>query len=257
MRGPTPHYTVIPRWGLADRVDLAPTAAEPVKPGPSAALVRTTLWVGLLVFAVAALVHVIRYALLVVNRTTLLNTIVAFSANALGVLASVAAIGAAIACVVVLAQWLIARRAAAFAHRGLTDPRSTRALWAGCLLPLVNVLWAPIYVIELATVEEHYARLRRPITVWWITWALGSAVSIYAIATRWASDAQGIANNTVMMVLGYLFATATVAAVAKVFEGFDRKPIERPAHRWVPVRSDEPEHVTPAAVEIQGEEPAA
>jgi len=258
-RGPTPHYTVIPRWGLADRVDLVPTQiAAPPTAGPSAKRVRATLFVGLLVLALAALVYVARYVLLVINRNTLLNSMVAFAGNALGIAASVVAIGAAVACAVTLVQWLIARRSAAFTHRGLPDPRSARALWLGCLLPLVNLLWAPVFVIELATIEEHYARLRRPIVVWWIAWVCSNVLSIYAIATRWASDAQGVANNTVMMVLAYVFAAAAVAAVARVFEGFERKPVQRPAHRWVAVPQDRP----PAgavgdSVELEGQEPAA
>src|SRR5260221_523702 len=36
--GPTPRYAVIPRWGLADRIDAAPAPTEaPVQAGPSAA----------------------------------------------------------------------------------------------------------------------------------------------------------------------------------------------------------------------------
>ena len=93
---------------------------------------------------------------------------------------------------------------------------------------------------------------------WWIAWVLSYAVSIFAIATSWARDAQGIANNTVLMVLAYLFAAATLAAVARVFEGFDRKPVERPAHRWVVVGEDRPgASVSTPPVELEGQEPAA
>ena len=135
-------------------------------------------------------------------------------------LASVAALAAVITSGVMLIRWLIARRAAVFAHYGLPEHRSVAALWAGCVVPLANLLWAPVYVIELATIEEHYARLRRPIVQWWIAWVFSYAVSILAIITSFATDPQGIANNTVLMVFAYLFAAATLAAVARVFEGF-------------------------------------
>src|SRR6201987_3087294 len=182
--GPTPRYAVIPRWGLADRVEAAPTAAEkPTQTGPSAPIVRITLFLSVLVLSVAALVYVVRYVLLVINRNTLLTSIVAIAADWLGILASVAAIAAVIACGATLIRWLIARRAAAFAHLGLPEPRSVRALWAGCAVPLANLLWAPVYVIELATVEEHYARLRRPIVQWWIAGGFSYLVSIFAIDT--------------------------------------------------------------------------
>jgi hypothetical protein len=200
----------------------------------------------------------VRYVLLVINRNTLLNSWVAISADWLCVLASVAAGAAVIASGVLLIRWMIARRAAVFAHYGLPEQRSVRALWAGCVLPLANLLWAPVYVIELALLEDHYARLRRPILQWWIAWVCSYAVSIFAIATSFVTDAQGIANNTVLMVFAYLFAAATVAAMARVFEGFQRKPVARPAHRWVAVADDQPAApVSADPVELEGQEPAA
>lgn len=263
LRGPTPRYAVIPRWGLADRVvQAAPSAAKtPPKAGPSAAAVRAVLFTTVVVLTVAALVYAVRYALLIINRSTLLNSLVAGASLWLGVLASLAALVALTVCFVALIQWLIARRAAAFKHHGLPEHRSALHLWAGCLLPLANLVWAPVFVIELALVEDQYQRLQRPIAVWWIAWVLSNAVSIFAIATSFSSDAQGIANNTVMTVVAYASAAATVSAAARVFEGFERKPIERPAHRWLVIRPDSPNRpATPAsagAVELEGQEPAA
>ena len=219
---------------------------------------RLTLFLSLLVLCGATLVYVVRYVLLVINRNTLLNSVLSFAANWLGVLASVAAIVAAGASWVMLTRWLIARRARAFSHYGLQDQRSVRALWAGCLVPLVNLLWAPVYVTELATIEEHHARLQRPIVQWWIAWVFSYAVSIFAIATSWATDARGIANNTVLMVVAYLLGAATLAAIARVFEGFERKPVERPAHRWVVAGDDRPgASLSALPVELEGQEPAA
>jgi len=223
--------------------------------------VRTALFLSVLVLSMAALVYVARYVLLVINRNTLLNSIVAIAADWIGMLASVAAVAAMITSGVLLIRWLIARRAAVFAHHGLPESRSVRALWAGCVVPLANLLWAPVYVIELATVEEHYARLRRPILEWWIAWVLSYLVCGFAIFTSFATDAQGIANNTVLMIFAYLLAAVTVAAVARVFEGFERKPVERPAHRWVVVDREPPTRGAGRArggpVELAGQEPAA
>ena len=252
----------MPRWGLTDHVAQPPALAEtPAPSAPPAAILRTALFVSVLVLSMAALVYVVRYVLLVINRNTLLNSVVAIAADWLGVLASVAAILAVIGAGVLLIRWLIARRAAVFSHHGLPEPRSVRALWAGCVVPLANLLWAPVYVIELATLEERYARLRRPIVEWWIAWVFSYTVSIFAMATSFATDAQGIANNTAMMVLAYLLAAVTVAAAGRVFEGFEGKPVERPAHRWIVVGSDQPDRPeVPASagpVESEGQEPAA
>ena len=60
------------------------------------------------------------------------------------------------------------------------------------------------------------------------------------------------------MVVGYLFAAATLAAATRIFEGFQRKPVARPAHRWVMVPDDgaaAPASTDP--VEFDGQEPAA
>ncbi|OBF49333.1 hypothetical protein A5787_09335 [Mycobacterium sp. 852002-50816_SCH5313054-b] len=247
---------------MADHIDQAPAEAEkPSRTGPSAAAVRTTLFLSVLVLGLAALVYVARYVLLVINRNTLLNSVVAIVADWIGVLASVGAVAAMLASGVMLIRWLIARRAAVFAHHGLPESRSVRALWAGCVLPLANLLWAPVYVIELATVEEHYARLRRPILEWWVAWVFSYLVSIFAIFTSFATDAQGIANNTVLMVVAYLLAAVTVAGAARVFEGFERKPVQRPAHRWVMVErggtDDRAAGPAETPVELEGQEPAA
>jgi hypothetical protein len=157
-----------------------------------------------------------------------------------------------------LVRWLIARRSAAFAHYALPEHRSVRALWAGCLVPLAHLLWAPVYVIELAMLENHYPRLQRPVMLWWIAWLFSYVVSIFAVVSSFTTDSQGIANNTVMMVFAYLFAAVGVAAVARVFEGFERKPVHRPAHRWVVMSPDGPTASGSAApVELDGQEPAA
>lgn len=258
--GPTPRYAVIPRWGLADRVPQpAPAPAEePVKPGPRPEFVRLVLFATQLVLAGTALMYAVRYGLLIYNRSTLMNSVLAFAADWLGVAASVAAMAVLLGCFVVLVKWLIARRAAAFQYHGLPEHRESRRLWFGCLLPFANLVMAPVYMIELALIEDHYEKVRKAVLVWWFAWTVSYVVSIFAIATSLSSDAQGIANNTVLTTLGYLLAAVTVAAVARVFEGFERKPVERPAHRWLAVDQDDSRRpVSAVPVELEGQEPAA
>jgi hypothetical protein len=225
-------------------------------------MVRVLLFATQLVLGGAALIYAARYALLIINRSTLLNSLVAATADWVGIAASLAAIAMMLACFVVLIMWLIARRAAAFTYHGLPEHRTTRRLWAGCLLPFANLVMAPVYVIELALVEDHYERVRKPLMIWWFAWVVSYAVSLFAIATSLSSDAQGIANNTVMVVLGYVLAAVTVATVGRVFEGFERKPVERPAHRYLVVQPDQPARTpappdSSAPVELEGQEPAA
>ncbi|MBV9322030.1 MAG: DUF4328 domain-containing protein [Mycobacterium sp.] len=295
--GPTPRYTAMPRWSLGDRVDaVAGTqTSSTAQEVPAAAPVRMTLAATIVALAIAALVHVVRYLLLIINRNTLLNPVVAAAALWLGVLASLAAIAAAVTCAIVLTRWLIGRRAAAFRHGGRAEPRPGWALWSGCLvppwvavvvalllairlamlksppgwtlmafglavclLPLVALVWALVYALELGKIEGQHDRMRKPIWTWWLLWLTSSVAAVFATATSSARDAQGIANNTAATTVAYLLALITVGAAARVFEGFERRPIERPIHRWLVVGDERPSSAASVdAVELDGEEPAA
>ena len=266
--GPTPRYAVMPRWGLVDPALVDVDAKKPaVAPGPSPWVLRATLITMMVVLAVAAALHLLRYMLLIINRSTLLPPLLAAVVTWLGVLASVGAVIGIIGTAVVLTRWLIARRAAAFERRGGPDPRSAWALRAGCLIPFVNLAWAPVLVMELADAEDQLPRLQRPIVVWWVIWLASTVVSVFASATSFTQDAQGIANNTVSFIVAYLLALAAVVAAAQVILAFERKPVERPAHRWlmVPVESadksseptDECAAESAATVESERQEPAA
>jgi hypothetical protein len=230
------------------------------KNGPAPVTVRAALLSAVTIFGLAAAIHVVRYVLLLINRTSLLPPLVAGAALWLGVLVSLAAIVAVILTAVVTTSWLIARRAAVYHHLGQEDPRPAWALWAGCLVPIVNLVWAPVYVVELAHAEQSQSRLRGPITAWAIAWVLSTAVSIFGIATSFTTKPQGIADNTVTVIVAYLLGAAVLVLLWQVFDGFERKPVERPLHRWVVIGQDEPspaEPESPPAVEPDHQEPAA
>lgn len=239
---------------------VAPGDDAAVKQGPAAVTVRAALLSAITIFGLAAAIHIVRYVLLLVNRTSLLPPLVAGAALWLGVLVSLAAIVAVILTAVVATSWLIARRAAVYQHLGQDDPRPAWALWAGCLVPVANLVWAPVYLIELAHAEQTYARLRGPIAAWWIAWILSTAVSIFGIATSFTTKPQGIADNTVTVIVAYLLGAGVLVLLWQVFDAFVRKPVERPLHRWVIVGTEQPkpaEPESPPAVETDQQEPAA
>lgn len=261
---PTPRYPANPGWGLVDYGRRTIPQQQPDSVGgPSEAWVRAALNATAVVLGIAALVHAVRYILLIVNRDVLLRPWLAGAGYWLGVIASFAAIVSVIVCAVVLTRWLIARRAAVYAHLRRDDPRSPAALWTGCLIPLVNLAWAPVYLIETATAEGMSSRLGRPIRTWWMLWVLSTAVSIFATLTSFTTDAQGIADNTVAVTIAYLLALAALLALRRVYDGFVCKPVERPAHRWVVVGAGQVDDAdsgvdqAPAGVESQSREPAA
>jgi hypothetical protein len=256
---------VIPRWGLTEHFEPVGPSQTEARSGPSAAMLRNTLFLTMIALGAAALIHLVRYVLLIVNRSVLLHPWIAGGATWLGVALSVIAAFLMLASAIVLANWLVARRAAAFAHRGYEDPRPAWSLRAGCLVPFVNLAWAPVFVLELAGVEERLSWLRRRIVAWWLVWLASYAVSIFSIATSFTTDAQGIADNTVTTTVAYLLALATLLLAAKVVLGFERQPVERPSRRWIAVPDDRPAPTAPAdskpeseaPVESEGQNPAA
>lgn len=275
--GPTPRYATVPRWGLLDRV-AAPAAGteHTARKNASPEVVRAALLAAAGVFALAAAVHILRYLLLLINRTTLLHPWIANGVLLMGVLVSLAAIVAVIVTAALLTSWLIGRRAAVFRHHGQEDPRPEWALWAGCMVPVANLVWAPLFVIELAHAEQTQTPQRGPITMWWIGWVFSTAITGWAIWTSTATDAQAVADNTVAVIIAYLAGLAVLLLLWRVIDGFVRKPVDRPLHRWVivpadqsdetppPVRDDTPpgsgtaDHVeTETAVESGDREPAA
>ncbi len=84
--GPTPRYAVIPRWG-SSTISTPPSHEQQAEPrrGPTIGALRATLVATIAVLGLAAVVHMIRYGLLIINRDVLLNPVVAWLATWLGI----------------------------------------------------------------------------------------------------------------------------------------------------------------------------
>lgn len=227
---------------------------------------EVTLAVTLIVFGLAVIAHLIRYGLLLINRTILLNPMVAGMATWGGVVISVLAFFTLVATIVVMTNWLIARRSAAYAAHEVEDPRSEWELWMLSLLPLANLFCAPVLVLELARVEGRLTRLRSTIVAWWCVWWLSVVVSVFAFTTSFTREAQAIANNTVATIIAYLAAMAALLLTVKVYRGFEANAVDRAVKRWVVVsddsptdraKSQDPEAEPAGPVDSQPEEPAA
>ena len=244
--GPTPRYQTIPRWGLVDQIAPAPGVEDATaRKSASAGSVQTVLLVTGAVFALAAAAHILRYLLMLINRSTLLPPFVAIGSLITGVLASLAAIVAVITAAVVLTSWLIGRRAVAFARHGQDDPRPELALWAGCLIPVVNWFYAPLFLLELAQAEGCRERQSRPIALWSIAWIMATLISAWATWTGLrATLPQAVADNTVTTIIAYLAGLAVLVLLWRVIDGFIRRPVDRPLHRWVIVQAEQAEETT-------------
>lgn len=225
-----------------------PPEATVQPPRTATRMVQTTVLITLLALAFAVVVHIANYALLLWNRSRLLNPIVAGAATWAGVAASVLVFFALIATTVVLINWLIARRASTYAEHGVEDPRPVWQLWVCCLVPVVNLFWAPVFVLELARVEGRLSWLRTPIVVWWCAWWVSFLVSAFSFATSFTTDSQGIANNTVAVTIAYLAALAALLLTVRVYQGFEHTHgVERrPTKRWVVVADGTPRDASPS-----------
>ena len=85
-------------WWTASSWEPDPAAIR--HEAPPAERVRSAFFVAAVALGAAALVHLLRYLLLVINRNTLLNWMVADAAALLCVLASLAAVAAVMACAI-------------------------------------------------------------------------------------------------------------------------------------------------------------
>ena len=85
------------------------------------------------------------------------------------------------------------------------------------------------------------------------------------ILTVFHTDAQRIADNTVITTIAYLVALTTLLLAWQGYQGFERTPVARPAHRWVMVAAEASEPAdraerpaeTDSPVEAEDRNPAA
>ncbi|MBU8807703.1 DUF4328 domain-containing protein [Mycolicibacterium goodii] len=251
--GPTPRYHTIPRWGLFQDFGVAEHQQQSTRTGPTAHTVRLVMVLAMIALAGAAFAHILRYVLLLINRSVLLHPVIAWGGVLLGMLASLLVLAVMAITVVTMISWLVARRREAYSQRGQKDPRSALELWVWCLVPVVNVLMAPVLVLELARLENRLTLLRRPIVVWWIVWALSAIVATWSIAstvfvTFFNNTPQNIADNTVTVTIGYLLGLAALLLAYRVFQGFEAAQTGgRNVRRWVVVAEGAASPAAPSA----------
>ncbi|PXX63020.1 uncharacterized protein DUF4328 [Nocardia tenerifensis] len=230
----TPRYTQIPRWGLLDPPPR-PAAAEP-RP-----LTRLTKWASTLLiataalFAVAAVAELLRYLLLLRNRTRLIHPALLLCSDVFVVGAALLALLLALVTAVAVIGWLIDARRLAFREAGRADPRSVRTLVLGCVIPVVNLLWPGVFLTELVA-RRADPRALRAIRIWWAAWVFGGLVTTAALAWRTADSLQVKADGVVFTAFTDLVAGAVALltlAMMRAVEDRDALGRDRTARRWL------------------------
>ena len=163
--------------------------------------------------AAAAVVHLIRYIIAVVNRTTPIPLWLDLLSGAAVLVFGTFAVAGMLMALVVFVRWLLAVRAEAYADADVRDPRPRlhRLLLAG--LPLVNVVGAPLLLTEASHCRDGEVardRIRRLA----VAWGLVNGVALLAVGYRiggWFSDslqvrADGLAVVTFSLAVSAVFA---------------------------------------------------
>ena len=218
-RGPRliPRYTYLPRWGLRDepidenRIDAPVTHA--------ADALRTALLACAGTLAASALMHLFRYILLVINRSTPLPAWLIVVSSALVILAGVLALITVLGTVVVSVRWLAAVRDRAYRRRGNRDPRPRWQIVVLAGIPVVNVVGSPLLLHEAANAAAADWRergvdgvTRAALDRLWIAWALVNALAIWAAIT-WAVSVGSGSIQTGADALALITISAAVSAV--------------------------------------------
>lgn len=230
----TPRYTQIPRWGLLDPPPR-PAAAAPEP------LTRLTKWASALliatasVFAVAAVAELLRYLLLLRNRTRLIHPAVLVCSDVFVLGAGLLALLLALLAAVAVVGWLIDARRLAFQDTGRADPRSVRALVLGCVIPVVNLLWPGVFLTEIVAGRAD-PRALRAIRIWWAAWVFGGLVSVAALVWRTADSLQVKADGVLFTAFTDLVAAAVALLTLAMMRSVQERDVRgrsRTARRWL------------------------
>ena len=131
----------------------------------------------------------------------------------------------AVVTVVAMTAWLVECRRLTYGPRGSgprSDPRPGASLWAGCLLPGVNLVLPPVFLHELAADAAEVAPgARARINRWWLVWLLDAAM-VTAASWRAAADGpQAAADAVLLTALACLVAAWAAVESRAVMRCFD------------------------------------
>lgn len=236
---PTPSYPFTPGWGLppgprpADRRwETEPVIEQWARRAPLLLLVTAAL------YTAAAAAELIRYLLLIHNRTHLIPMWAGILSDTLVWLTSPAAIASVLVAVPAAVCRLVVERAAVFDVVGRRDPRSSRTLVLGCLVPIVNWIYPGVFLTELdrsgAIPASH--RFTAAVRWWWMLWLLGWAMLIGQVALRRVDGLQAAADAVLFAAITDLVAAAVAVATVVVFRRIRDEALTggpRDLRRWV------------------------
>ncbi|ANY21636.1 DUF4328 domain-containing protein [Gordonia terrae] len=246
-RGPRliPRYVYVPTWGLHDEPTTADAAHQ--KLDDSRSRLGLALVLAGSALTASALVHLVRYILLVVNRDRPLPEFLIIASDWLTVFVGVVAFLGFVLATLAFMRWVLELRADTYASAGLLDPR--RPGWVAALsgLPLVNLIGAPLVLQEVAAHRvgqdpsldaDLVGRRLRKLWVAWILVNVAAGAAIVARLIAWRSDSLQTGANALAMVIvstaiSAAFAFWMARRVRTLFGAAAAAPV--PTRRWVAV----------------------
>ncbi|KAA0024743.1 DUF4328 domain-containing protein [Antrihabitans cavernicola] len=233
--GPTPAYRETPRWGLLDPPPALPSTRR--RRGFAGLADRAPYFttVAAVLFAVAGAAEIGRYIVLLYNRTRLIDPLVLALSDTAVWMMSILALLAAVVAAVAAVGWLAAARRRTFDNAGRRDPRSLRTLALGCLIPVVNLAMPGVFLTELTA--DATPKRKKLIRTWWCAWVFGGAMTIAALAWRFADSLQAKVDGVFFTALTDLVAMGVAVLTIMVMRDIDGQDAVGRAlvpKRWLP-----------------------
>lgn len=201
-----PRYFQIPRWGL---FDVVPDSVDDAGPADLHAPLRrwlTFLWP---LLAAAAVTQLARYLTLVVNRSRPIPAWWDLGTLALALLCGWVAAAGILVALYYFASWMIRVRADSYARAGQRDPRRRVAVAALAGVVYVNVLGAPLLLLEAAraiggpAADRAERAITKVATAWGLVTLIGTIALGYRIVAAFSDSVQTGAGAMVWTVLAF------------------------------------------------------
>lgn len=231
MASPTPRYTEIPRWGLRDRIEIPVVRRDWQKLLADKTAFFLTFAASL--YGLAVLAEVARYAILVRNRTRLIDPAVLAVSDATVFVSQVGGAVFALLSGISAVCWLLRIRRRTFDRSKMSDPRSMGEVIAGCAVPGLNLVMPGVFLLEVIGRDPRAVALVR---VWWSLWVFGAALVVFNWFWRSRPGLQVMADGVLLSAFTALVASATAVAtlmVVRRLEGRTLTGSKGAITRWV------------------------
>ncbi|MFH5211105.1 DUF4328 domain-containing protein [Antrihabitans sp. NCIMB 15449] len=226
-------YGSTPQWGLVDPPPPTPKTDDADLAGLGRHVVNIFTLTAILFF-LAAVAEVGRYAILLRNRTRLIDPLLLAASDTAVLATSILALLVTTLAVFAAAGWLIGARRRAFERDGRRDPRPVEQIVMGCIIPGANLIFPGVFLTEIT--RDALPRTRRLVVVWWCAWVFGAVVALVALVWRFRTTLQAEADGVLLNAFADLVAAGVAIVTILVIRELDDQDVlgrRRAVKRWL------------------------